>query len=263
MHLLFAAAHQMAGWVIAYFALGGEAPVFELALPVMAGGVAAGLSLVRREPWWWTAIQFLFAPAVWLARGVQVAPGWYLAGFLLLFLVFRAVQKTRVPLYLTGRPTLAVLAGELGPTPSRVLDLGCGTGSVLVGLARARPDCTFLGVELAPIPFAIAWLRCLGLPNCRVSLGDFWRLRLAEFDLVYAFLSPVPMPRLWLKAKGEMQVGARLISNSFPVPEVEPDRARAVGDLRGSVLYCYTPRPAARAKHSPGGPKPQPHMELA
>jgi hypothetical protein len=70
--------------------------------------------------------------------------------------------------------------------------------------------------------------------------GDFWHHPLGPYDMVYAFLSPLPMPRLWEKAKAEMRPGSLLVSNSFPVPDVEPQRVIEIADRRGTRLYCYS-----------------------
>jgi hypothetical protein len=69
--------------------------------------------------------------------------------------------------------------------------------------------------------------------------GDFWKTNLAEFDVVYAFLSPVPMPALWEKACLEMRKGSVLVSNSFVIPNVKAKRVIEVGDRRKTRLYVY------------------------
>jgi hypothetical protein len=47
------------------------------------------------------------------------------------------------------------------------------------------------------------------------------------------------MPALWEKALREMRAGALLISNSFAVPGVAPDRVVDVHDARGSKLMVW------------------------
>jgi hypothetical protein len=111
----------------------------------------------------------------------------------------------------------------------------------LRALARARPDCRFIGIEHAPLPWLWARLGSISITNLSIHHGDFWRHPLGAYDLVYAFLSPVPMPRLWLKAEAEMRPGALLVSNSFRV-EDQPEEARvAVNDRAMTYLYVYRP----------------------
>jgi hypothetical protein len=48
------------------------------------------------------------------------------------------------------------------------------------------------------------------------------------------------MPRLWEKIRAEMKPGSLLISNSFPVPGVAPDRVIEVDCTPARPLFCYT-----------------------
>lgn len=205
-------------------------------------GLFAAFSAYKLDaPFWWLPIHVGFMPLMVLASGLDLNSGWYLAAFLFLLLVFWRTDRSRVPLYLSNKQTAAAVAALLPPRPCQVIDLGCGDGALLNGLARLRPDCQFLGIEHAPLPWLWARLATLGRANCQIQYGDFWRQRLGEFDLVYAFLSPVPMPRLWSKAKAEMTHGALLVSNSFAIPEIAPDRVVAVPDGRATRLFCYRP----------------------
>jgi hypothetical protein len=226
-----------------------------LILALLQGAVAAMISLKQRMPLWWVPIHLVFVPLAVVVRRAEIAPGWFLAGFVLLFLVFWRTDKSRVPLYLSNAQTAVALGRLLPRTPCRVLDIGCGDGGLLRRLAKARPDCEFVGIEHAPLPWLLARLRCLGLANARVRHGDFWREPLAGYDLVYAFLSPAPMPRLWVKARAEMGPGARLVSNSFAVPDVDAEQTVAVRDRRATLLHIYRPaHPADKAGDSAAFP---------
>ena len=78
-----------------------------------------------------------------------------------------------------------------------------------------------------------------GRNNITWRWDDLWATDLSRFDVVYAFLSPVPMPRLWEKVQKEMPPGSLFISNSFPVPGVTPDRVIEVPCTPARPLYCY------------------------
>lgn len=180
-------------------------------------------------------------PLVVAANGLGVPPGWYLGAFAVLLIVYWRVAQSRVPLYLSSNPAAAAVAALLPNRHCLVLDLGCGNGMFLRRMARLRPDCRFVGAEYAPLPWLWARLVCAGTSNCHIHYGDYWRLSLSGYDLVYAFLSPVPMSRLWAKAREEMQPEALLVSNTFSVPDHEPDAAIEVGDHRRTRLHCYRP----------------------
>jgi hypothetical protein len=100
---------------------------------------------------------------------------------------------------------------------------------------------TFVGIESAPLPFAIARLRLVlsGLPNLAITYGDLWKQDLSEYQAVYCFLSPEPMTRLYSKARQEMMPGSQLISNSFGVPDIVPDEVVSIEDRRQTELLIY------------------------
>ncbi len=231
-----------------------------IVLAMLQGGIAAIISSRQNAPYWWLLIHLGFAPLAVIVQGLQLAPGWYLAGFLLLLAIFWRTDQSRVPLYLSNRATSQALLDLLPKSPGRIIDLGCGTGSLLCRLARARPDCHCVGIEHAPLPWLIARLRTLGLPNVTIRRGDFWPESLAAYDFVYAFLSPAPMPRLWEKACAEMSPGALLVSNSFEIPGASVLQEVRVGDRRGTRLHCYRPNKASDFTAFPAIP-PDPDQE--
>lgn len=222
-----------------YYGWSAEAmPWLQTALAI--GGVALLLATVTRQPLWWRAIHAAFMPLIWLTYGLAIDPGWFLFAFVLLLLVYRGALSGQVPLYLSNKQTVAALA-ELLMTRgnSRFLDLGAGIGSTTVPLADWLPDSEFTGVENAPLTWLAGRILSLGRPNIHWRWDDLWQANLGDYDVVYAFLSPVPMPKLWAKAKAEMQPGSLFISNSFPVPGEVPSQIIEVDCTPARPLYCY------------------------
>lgn len=210
-----------------------------LLLATLQGGLALLIAWRMRAPAWWLPMHFCFLPLAVLARGMAL-PGWvWGGGFVLLLLVFWRTDKSRVPLYLTNRRGRDVLLKLLPAGPCRAIDLGCGDGAVLRHLAGARPDCSFVGVEHAPLTWIWAWLRARGQHNLSIRCGDFWTHSLDGYDLVYAFLSPAAMPALGIKACAEMSPGARLVSNSFAIPGQVALDVVDVADARKTRFYTY------------------------
>lgn len=223
-----------------YFGLTGET----LPWPATAwaiGLVALALASFTRQPWWWKVIHLLFAPAAWLTSLQPIHPGWFLLSFFILLLTYRGALSGQIPLFLSNRETAAKL-GEICTSRNcpRFIDLGAGIASTLLPLAKRQPQMVVTGCENAPITWVVGFLRTLGRENCVWQWGDLWRVNLAEFDVIYVFLSPAPMAALWEKAQREMRPGSLFISNSFPIPDVEATDIVDISDRRQTRLYCYS-----------------------
>lgn len=222
-----------------YFIIRNE-PLPWPATALAIGGVALLIACLSHQPWWWRTIHALFAPLAWGVSALAIDPGWFLLALIVMLLFYRGAVTGRIPLYLSNRATAAALA-ELLPAhrAARFIDLGAGIGSVLRPLANARPEALLCGIENAPATWLVGYLRTAALSNCQWRWGDIWQHDLAPYDVVYAFLSPEPMPTLWAKAQREMSAGSLFVSNSFAVPDVEASAVVEVDDSRQTRLYCY------------------------
>jgi len=202
----------------------------------LAVGTGQSLALSRR----W--IPFLLGfPWLVVLLLRHPAPGWvWPAALVALLLVYGGGILTRVPLYNSNRDAWEALLGLVPPGAARFVDLGAGLAGPLAFLARQRPDASFHGVEASPLTCLAAWLRtlpCRG--NCRIRWGSLWREELCEYDVVYAFLSPAPMPALWAKAVREMKPGSLLVSNTFAVPGQEPWRRIPLSGREDACLLVW------------------------
>ncbi len=220
-----------------------------LAWVVLEGVLAAAAGAVLGLAPWWTLINLLFAPALYGALVLQWPAGVWLAAFVVFVLVYWSTFRTQVPLYLTHRTALPALFAQLRDAQKssfRFMDLGCGCGGVLQALAREFPHAEFNGIESAPLPCVLAWWRAwcgrAGSRSVNVRWGDFWKLDFGCYDVVYAFLSPVPMERLLKKARREMRPGTLLISNTFLPPDLPhnaPPGHSVASDARGGLLHVW------------------------
>ncbi len=208
----------------------------------LTGAFAAGLSAIAKQERWWIVIQFLFTPAVVLVASTGVRSEIWIGLFLGLLAVYWTTFRTQVPLYLSSRKVRAALVPLLPSGPFTFMDLGSGVGGVLLDLAEARPDGEFHGIESAPVPWLISWVR-VTLPRhrrCHVHLGSLWRCDLSRYDVVFAYLSPVPMGAIWEKVQAEMRPGSTFISNTFVVSADAPPKQVQVDDLHRSTLHVWT-----------------------
>ncbi len=242
---LHALLHQVLAFFITIFLLAllesrGMPPSGALGAALTQGVLAAGLSAWRRLAPWWLAIQLLFAPLLVAAQSLHMPPLLFLILFLIFLLLYWSAFRTQVPYYPSGPAVWRLVATLLpGARPLRCVDIGSGFGGLLMHLAAGRPDSDFLGVELAPLPWAVSRLRAkMGRSRARFLRADYMDLDFAGFDVVFAYLSPAAMPALWRKAHSEMRPGSLLLSLEFAVPGQAPDLALAAGG-RAPVLYGW------------------------
>lgn len=236
--LLQLAAFVLAGLAWRLFTLPPEPLVFAALCGILAALFSKLAGLAR----WWVHIQLAFAPALVLMLRLDIPPAIYLAAFLVMLVVYWSTFRTQVPLYLSSEKVWQALATKLPADREFTLaDLGSGLGGVLTYLARTVPQGRYHGVESAPLPVLWSWLRIKagGHRNCTVHWGSLWDCDLSRYDVVFAYLSPVPMQALWDKARKEMRPGSLFISNTFAVPGQRPHETLQVDDLHHSPLFLW------------------------
>lgn len=155
---------------------------------------------------------------------------------------YRLLQKRRGHRYSVDDMIVAHLAATQAtssgrPTPHRVLDLGCGLGSVLLITAWAFPEATFVGLEVLEEHVSYA-RRNVQLNGCdgraRIVAGDLRDLPLVETLGRFALVTGSP-PYF---AEGTGTLCA------------DPARAAAHFELRGGIEDYAR---AARLALAPGG----------
>ncbi len=234
---------QLAAFALAVLALrllGIQLP--PLLFGLLCGTLAATLSRFAGLARWWLFIQFAFAPALVLVSALNIPPIFFLVAFLIMLVVYWSTFHTQVPLYFSSKKVWKALETKLPASqPFTFVDLGSGIGGVLAYLARTHPQGQYLGIETAPLPFLWSLLRIklCGYRNCTVRRDSFWDSDLSQFDVVFAYLSPVPMDDLWKKVRREMRPDSQFISNTFSVPDHPPQETITVDDLHRSTLYVW------------------------
>ena len=202
--------------------------------------MAALLSYLFRMEWWWCWIQFSFPLLIVLFSLSGIPPIYYLSAFVLFALLYWSVFRTRVPYY-PSKSTLVPLILDLLPPDKTIkfIDVGSGLGGLLIKLSKLRVESQFYGIEIAPLPWVISYLRSkVRVAPVHFTLGSYNDICLREYDVVFAYLSPVAMPDLWVKARDEMRPGSILLSYEFMIPNVEPDLCLNL-NANEPILYLW------------------------
>lgn len=216
-----------------------------LAFLIMQAVTASTFSHVFGMAIWWRWIHVVFPIALWATLKLDVPNEVYLVGFLLTLSIFWSTYRTQVPYYpsrLDVWQRMSALVGEFEMKHRhlpQVIDIGSGLGGLSLYLAQHHRDIKVAGIEIAPLPWLVSRLRSVvAQAQVRFTLGDYQALNFADYDIIFAYLSPAAMPALWEKARQEMRPNTLLVSLEFAVPDVEPmQRLPQKGQNR--ELYIY------------------------
>ncbi|HZW13552.1 MAG TPA: class I SAM-dependent methyltransferase, partial [Noviherbaspirillum sp.] len=169
---------------------------------LLQGAIAAILARCRRMAVWWIPIQFLFPVALIVLLAVRL-PSWiFLLAFIVLLVLYWTTFRTQVPFYPSSRATWEAVATLLpSGEPVRFMDIGSGFGGLVLDMSTKRPEGSFTGIEVAPLPWLVSALRARMGRNRHGAAaflrGDYRRLDFAAYDVIFAYLSPAAMPALW------------------------------------------------------------------
>ena len=191
-------------------------------LVLMQAVFAASFAYLANMASWWHKIHFCFPILAWITFEWHIPNAVYLVGFLISLSLFWTTFRTQVPFF-PSRPAVwqqvaNIIAKE---RPLRLIDIGSGLGDMAMHMAKTRPDCQIQGIEIAPLPWLISVIRAkLRSSSAKFILGNYQSLNFANYEVIFAYLSPAAMLLLWEKASQEMQAGAMLISLEFAIPGV-------------------------------------------
>ena len=106
-----------------------------------------------------------------------------------------------------------------GITNYTIVDLGSGNGLLTREIARAMPDATVIGVELArqSVAWANLMKRLMRLPNLQYRHMSLFDFDLSTVNAVVTFQLPGLLDRIGQKLHAEAQVGTVIASNKFPL----------------------------------------------
>ncbi len=125
--------------------------------------------------------------------------------------------------------------------PLKVTDLGCGSGSLLIPLAKEFPQHEFIGYDWDVVPYAFASLRARHLSNVRLYCADFTKADLKTADLVLIFGGKKLFAEWGERFVLGLKNGAAVISEAFPIMQLEAEKEIATPSY-GMPLKVYTYR---------------------
>lgn len=122
-------------------------------------------------------------------------------------------------------------------TGETVVDLGSGDGRLV--FAAARTGAKAIGYEISPTAWAWSrFLQIIGRHGGVLKRTNLFKVSLQDADVVFCYLFPDTMAKLKPKLERELAPGARVVSNSFPVPgwPIVRQRGQALLQYRGLIF---------------------------
>jgi hypothetical protein len=195
-----------------------------LLLVLMHASLAAWFASIVNMAKWWHWIHFFFPLAAWVMSQWHIPNIFYFLGFLFSVSLYWTTFRTQVPFFPSTPKVWQQVLTLIPPCQSiRIIDIGSGFGGMSMYIKKNRPDCLVDGIEVAPLPWLTSMLRAK-FKDSKVDFkrGDYRLLDFANYDLIFAYLSPAVMSDLWLKAQAQMLPGSLLVSYEFEIEGVEP-----------------------------------------
>ena len=211
-----------------------------LQIVLMQALLAATLSHLMGMANWWRWIHLGFPMAILGMSSWHVPNEIYLTGFIISLSLFWTTFRSQVPFF-PSRPIVWRQVENVMPKnrPLRLIDIGSGLGDMPMYIAKARPESYIEGIEIAPLPWLVSLVRSkLRRSRAIFKLGDYRSLNFADYDVIFAYLSPAAMLALWEKTRQEMKSGSLLISLEFEIPGLIPSMRIASGE-HSPMLYVW------------------------
>ena len=214
--------------------------VSTITLVLMQALLAACFSYWVGMARWWRWIHFSFPVALWGMLHWHLPTEIYLIGFMISLSLYWTTFRSQVPFF-PSKPIVWQQVAKIIPKdkPLRLIDIGSGLGDMSMCIAKLRPDSHIEGIEIAPLPWLISYVRGkMRRSAATFKIGDYHTLNFANYDVIFAYLSPVAMITLWEKASHEMLPGSLLISLEFEIPEVKPT-LRIASMSNSPIIYVW------------------------
>jgi len=159
---------------------------------------------------------------------------------------YNIIFRGYAPFISTGRETIRKiiteakaggLPGGRADEPLIIYELGCGRAKFLQEAEKVFPAAELIGVENLSILYILGRLK-FKLRNSRIKLikKDFFTLSLQDAALIYCYLNNAAMESLGKKFKRECRAGTRIISRSFKIPQLTPEKIRMI---KNKPVYFY------------------------
>ena len=101
--------------------------------------------------------------------------------------------------------------------PLKITDLGCGSGALLIPLAKEFPEHQFIGLEWDIVPLTMGKIKAHSLKNIQFVKGDYMKTDHSDMDLIMCYVLKTTGEPLGKKLSKEIKDTTIVISEMFPL----------------------------------------------
>lgn len=152
---------------------------------------------------------------------------------------FNILFRGYAPFISTNSEVIEKIANEVKPdSDPKFYELGCGKASFLRAIAKKFPQAKCVGVEYSFLPWLIAKIQtACNKSKIKIIKQNIFKINMADADYIYCYLNPKMMSLLEKKFKEECRHGTKIISNTFSLPNSQPEKTLEAG---GNKIYFYS-----------------------
>ena len=123
---------------------------------------------------------------------------------------------------------------------NKFVDLGCGDGRMLKE-AEVRAKAVGYGYEIAPLVYLMAqFKKLISRSKYKIYYKNFFKDKLDYADVIFCYLMPFQLKKLAVKMKNECKKGTVIVSNTFKIEGMKPQRVIPKNILEKTPsLYIY------------------------
>ncbi len=104
--------------------------------------------------------------------------------------------------------------------PMTVLDPGCGSGGLIIKLAKEFPEHKFIGIEWSKFASKVATFKTRKLKNVTIVCQDMFEYDFSKADIIVCFLMDTLMEKFGEKVLKDNKKTQIVFSNSFKIPNL-------------------------------------------
>ncbi len=163
---------------------------------------------------------------------------------LLMIQFYNITFRGFAPFISTNRKIIGRILDEIKlENNANVVELGCGKAPFLLSMRKKYPNAILTGVEYSFFPYLLGQIQnSFYRAKMKLLKTNYFKVNLSDADLVYCYLNVKSMKDLEPKFVSELKDGAQIISNSFTVPNMEPEKVIEITPNRGKIYFYRVKR---------------------